>query len=158
MVYREYTDSTFNTEKNHPEYLGFLGPILEGEVGDEIVVHFKNMANGTFSVHPHGVFYRKDSEGALYADETSEASKKDDHVRLGERHEYTWKLTESHAPTSDDDDCLTWIYHSHVLPHRDINTGLLGNDKHQLLLEITTLLPLRKPDTCQEIFLSTVFC
>lgn len=129
VLYREYTDSTFSTEKDHPVSLGFLGPILKGEVGDTIEVHFKNMANGTFSVHPHGVFYRKDSEGALYEDETKGANKKDDQVRLGESHVYTWQLTESHAPTEDDDDCLTWIYHSHVLPHKDINTGLLGNNQ-----------------------------
>jgi len=128
VLYRAFTDDTFSVEKDHPEYLGFLGPTLKGEVGDVIVVHFKNTVNGTFSVHPHGVFYRKDSEGALYADETKGSNKKDDHVRLGESHVYIWKLTESHAPTADDDDCLTWIYHSHVLPHKDINTGLLGND------------------------------
>lgn len=127
VLYREYTNETFSKEKDHPEYLGFLGPILKGEEGDTIVVHFKNMAHGNFSVHPHGVFYRKDSEGALYADETSGASKKDDHVGHGESHVYTWTLTKSHAPTEDDDDCLTWIYHSHLLPHKDINTGLLGN-------------------------------
>ena len=137
VLYREYTDDSFSIEKDHPEYLGFLGPIIKGEVGDTIVVHFKNSANGTFSVHPHGVFYRKDSEGAPYADKTSGDNKKDDHVRLGESHVYTWTLTESHAPTSDDDECLTWIYHSHVLPHKDINTGLLGNDKHQLGISVT---------------------
>ena len=130
VLYREYTDGTFSTEKDHPVSLGFLGPILKGEVGDTIKVHFKNMANGTFSVHPHGVFYSKESEGALYEDKTSGANKKDDQVRLGESHVYTWHLTKSHAPTENDDDCLTWIYHSHVLPHRDINTGLLGNDQH----------------------------
>ena len=152
VLYREYTNDTFSEEKDHPEYLGFLGPILRGEVGDTIEVHFKNMANGTFSVHPHGVFYRKDSEGALYADETSGASKKDDHVRPGESHVYSWKLTESHAPTKDDDDCLTWIYHSHVLPHKDINTGLLGNDTQDSLLTFESL-PL-----ANETFLSIMFC
>ncbi|KAL9973399.1 hypothetical protein ACROYT_G019855 [Oculina patagonica] len=126
VLYREYTDGTFKTEKDHPVYLGFLGPILKGEVGDTIEVHFKNMANGNFSVHPHGVLYRKDSEGALYEDQTMGADKKDDHVPPGGSHVYSWRLTESHAPTEGDDDCLTWIYHSHVLPHKDINTGLLG--------------------------------
>ncbi|KAL9973398.1 hypothetical protein ACROYT_G019854 [Oculina patagonica] len=126
VLYREYTDGTFKTEKDHPAYLGFLGPILKGEGGDTIEVHFKNMANGTFSVHPHGVFYRKDSEGALYEDQTSGANTKDDHVPPGGSHVYSWRLTEGHSPTEDDDDCLTWIYHSHVTPHKDINTGLIG--------------------------------
>ena len=45
------------------------------------------------------------------------------------KHTYTWRITKDHAPTGDDDDCLTWIYHSHVLPHKDINTGLIGEIK-----------------------------
>lgn len=126
VLFREYEDANFQKKKPHPPYLGFLGPILKGEVGDTIVVHFKNKAKGNFSVHPHGVFYSKDSEGALYVDETKGASKKDDHVPLNGEHTYTWRITKDHAPTGDDDDCLTWIYHSHVLPHKDINTGLIG--------------------------------
>lgn len=129
FLFREYEDANFQKVKPHPPYLGFLGPILKGEVGDTIVVHFKNKAKGNFSVHPHGVFYSKDSEGALYVDETKGASKKDDHVPLNGEHTYTWRITKDHAPTGDDDDCLTWIYHSHVLPHKDINTGLIGEIK-----------------------------
>ena len=134
VLFREYEDGTFTKKKPHPPYLGFLGPILKGEVGDTIVVHFKNKANGTFSVHPHGVFYLKDSEGALYVDQTKGADKKDDHVPPDGSHVYTWKLTQDHAPADDDDDCLTWIYHSHVLPHKDINTGLLGKIDQNLNL------------------------
>lgn len=147
VLYREYTDDTFKTEKNHTVSLGFLGPILKGEVGDTIEVHFKNNANGSFSVHPHGVFYRKDSEGALYEDKTSGADKKDDRVPPGGSHVYSWNLAASHAPTNDDEDCLTWIYHSHVLPHKDINTGLLGNNQNIISLY----------DTYQYSFLWTKF-
>ena len=64
---------------------------------------------------------------ALYEDKTTGNDKNDDHVPPGGSHVYSWKLTNAHAPTDSDDDCLTWIYHSHVLPHKDINTGLLGN-------------------------------
>ncbi|MDR0051907.1 multicopper oxidase domain-containing protein, partial [Acinetobacter baumannii] len=46
-----------------PEWLGFLGPILRAEVGDVMVVHMKNFASRPYSLHPHGVFYKKDSEG-----------------------------------------------------------------------------------------------
>ena len=132
VLYREYTDDTYSTAKDHPPYLGFLGPILKGEVGDTIEVHFKNMANGRFSMHPHGVFYKKDSEGALYDDKTSGVNKKDDHVKLGESHVYRWQLTDGHAPTEADENCLTWLYHSHVMPRKDINTGLIGTfgDQH----------------------------
>ena len=56
-LYREYTDGSFKTMKSHPDYLGFLGPILRAEVGERIKVVFKNMATRNYSVHPHGVFY-----------------------------------------------------------------------------------------------------
>jgi hypothetical protein len=47
-IYREYTDATFSTlKKRGPEeqYLGLLGPVLRGAVGDTIKVVFKNNAS-----------------------------------------------------------------------------------------------------------------
>ena len=70
-LYREYTDGTFATRKPRlpqDEYLGLLGPILRAEVGETIKVVFKNNASRPFSMHPHGVFYEKASEGSMYAD------------------------------------------------------------------------------------------
>ena len=52
-----------------------MGPILRGAVGDTIKVVFKNNATHPFSMHPHGVVYKKDSEGADYNDGTSGADK-----------------------------------------------------------------------------------
>ena len=46
-VYRQYTDGSFKTLKKRPAdeaYLGILGPILRGEVGDTIRVVFRNNA------------------------------------------------------------------------------------------------------------------
>ena len=44
------------------------------EVGDVIRVHFVNrLSSLAVSMHPHGVAYRKSSEGAPYADGTSGA-------------------------------------------------------------------------------------
>lgn len=126
VLYREYEDAGFTKEKPHPKYLGFLGPILKGEIGDTIVVHFKNNGSRVYSMHPHGVFYSKDSEGALYEDNTKGIFKKDDKVPPGGTHTYSWHLTQSHAPADQEDKCITWIYHSHVVPSKDINTGLLG--------------------------------
>lgn len=62
-MYIEYTDGTFTTEKPKLKWLGFLGPVIRAEVGDDIVVHMKNFANRSYSIHPHGVLYKKDSEG-----------------------------------------------------------------------------------------------
>ncbi|XP_058232223.1 hephaestin-like protein 1a isoform X2 [Hemibagrus wyckioides] len=125
-VYKQYTSDTFSTEVPKPDWLGFLGPVIRAEVGDDIVVHMKNFASRRYSVHPHGVFYEKDSEGALYPDGTSGRFKKDDAVAPGESYTYTWSVTEEFAPTNSDSNCLTWIYHSHVDAPRDIATGLIG--------------------------------
>ena len=70
-LYREYTDATFTKLKPRApewEHAGILGPILRAEVGDTIRVIFKNNATHPYSMHPHGVFYDKSSEGALYDD------------------------------------------------------------------------------------------
>ena len=42
-LYFEHTDSSFNKRKVKEEYLGFLGPVIRAEVGDTIIVEFKNM-------------------------------------------------------------------------------------------------------------------
>ena len=126
VLYREFTDEAFTEEKPHPRYLGLLGPIIKGEVGDTLNVHFKNMANRSFTMHPHGVFYDKGSEGAFYDDHTEGDQKGDDHVPPGGTRVYKWTIPENHAPTKDDKNCLTWAYHSHVKPVNDINTGLIG--------------------------------
>lgn len=62
-VYRHYTDNTYSTEIPKPAWLGFLGPVLRAEVGDVLLIHLKNFASRPYSLHPHGVFYNKDSEG-----------------------------------------------------------------------------------------------
>lgn len=65
-IYRAYTDETFTTLKPRPdewEHAGILGPILRAEVGDTIKILFKNNGTHPYSMHPHGVFYQKHSEG-----------------------------------------------------------------------------------------------
>jgi hypothetical protein len=44
-IYREYTDETFNTERKREkewEHLGIMGPLIRAEVGDTVVIHFRN--------------------------------------------------------------------------------------------------------------------
>ena len=77
-LYREYTDDTFHTLKPRPaewEHLGLLGPLIRAEVGDTIRVVFRNNGQHPYSMHPHGVFYNKDSEGALYDDAVARSAK-----------------------------------------------------------------------------------
>lgn len=62
-VFREYTDASYTHLAPRPAWLGLLGPIIKAEVNDTLTVHLKNFASTAYSLHPHGVFYEKDSEG-----------------------------------------------------------------------------------------------
>ncbi|XP_041362171.1 hephaestin-like protein [Gigantopelta aegis] len=129
VLFREFTDDTFQNQKPHPPLLGHLGPVIRAEVGDTIQIVLKNMAltsGRNFSIHPHGVLYDKRSEGALYIDGTSGADKFDDGIPPGQMHVYNWTIPESFAPTKDDENCLAWPYHSHRASERDVATGLVG--------------------------------
>lgn len=47
-IYREYTDAKFNhlhDRSPNDQYLGMVGPILYGEVGDTLKIVFKNNAS-----------------------------------------------------------------------------------------------------------------
>ena len=127
--YREYTDKTFKTLKPIPakwNHKGILGPVIQAEVGDTIVVVFKNNTRYPASVHPHGVFYKKDSEGAVYEDSTSGADKADDSVAPGKTVTYTWQVPERAGPGPMDPSSILWMYHSHVDEPADTNAGLIG--------------------------------
>jgi FtsP/CotA-like multicopper oxidase with cupredoxin domain len=129
VLYHEYTDSTFHTLKPRPsewEHLGFLGPLIRGVVGDTIRVVFRNNANRPYSIHPHGVFYQKSSEGVPYNDGTNGPDKADDGVPPGATYTYVWPVPERAGPGPMDGSSVMWMYHSHVDEVRDINTGLFG--------------------------------
>ncbi|XP_066442974.1 ferroxidase HEPHL1 isoform X2 [Eleutherodactylus coqui] len=125
-IYRQFTDERYTEEVSKPAWLGLLGPIIKAEVEDTIIVHLKNFASRSYTLHPHGVFYKKDSEGALYPDGTSQSDKLDDAVPPGGRYTYTWIVKQEYAPTPEDPNCLTWVYHSHIDAPRDIASGLIG--------------------------------
>lgn len=129
VLYREYTDSTFRTLKPRAaewEHLGFLGPLIRAVVGDTIRVVFRNNGKRPYSIHPHGVFYQKSSEGVPYNDGTSGGDKADDGVAPGATYTYVWPVPERAGPGPMDGGSVMWMYHSHVDEVRDINTGLFG--------------------------------
>lgn len=128
-LYREYTNASFTTLKPVPaawQHLGLMGPAIHAEVGDTIVVVFKNNATFPFSMHPHGVFYQKDSEGAPYSDGTSGNKKNDDMVQPGNTHTYNWLVPERAGPGPMDPSSILWAYHSHTDEVADTNSGLIG--------------------------------
>lgn len=94
------------------------GPTLEAEVGDTIVVHFRN-ADERFrqalTVHPHGVNYNPEYDGAYLGNFTRAGG----FIEPGEEFTYTWEATP--------DSVGIWPYHDHG-PNHTINTlrGLFG--------------------------------
>lgn len=137
-VYREYADESFSTVKPRRDaerHLGILGPIIRAEVGDEITVHFRNNTRMPVGIHPHGVFYDKESEGAHYAEvpagsdpsstkpETRETGAQ---VRPGGNYLYHWRVPERAGPGPSDPDSVVWLYHSHDHESAGIYAGLVG--------------------------------
>ena len=126
-IYREYTDDTFSKLKPRApewEHLGLVGPVLRGEVSDTIKVVFKNNGSRPYSMHPHGVFYAKESEGAGYADGATFAAKNG--VAPGETHTYVWEVPERAGPGPNDPSSIVWLYHSHANEPKDVESGLIG--------------------------------
>lgn len=127
--YREYTSASFRHLKavaTQWRHLGILGPVIHAEVGDTINFVFKNNCSFPFSVHPHGVFYEKNAEGAPYADGTGGADKADDEVQPGATYTYVWLVPERAGPGPMDVSSVLWMYHSHVDEVTDTNAGLIG--------------------------------
>ena len=76
-------------------------------------------------MHPHGVFYDKDSEGAPYDDGTSGADKATA-VPPGKTHTYIWEVPERAGPGPNDPSSVVWLYHSHTNEMKDVDSGLIG--------------------------------
>jgi FtsP/CotA-like multicopper oxidase with cupredoxin domain len=128
-IYREYTDATFKTLKIRSqqwEHLGILGPLIRAEVGDSVRVIFKNNTHLSVTMHPHGLEYKKDAEGALYDDGTVGTVKGDDKIIPGGTYTYIWTAPERSGPAAMDESSVLWMYHSHFVESTDMNTGLIG--------------------------------
>ncbi|XP_068427857.1 coagulation factor V isoform X2 [Clinocottus analis] len=128
-VFRGYMDSSFSTRDIRgelDEHLGILGPVIKAEVGQSIMVVFKNLAKRPYSLHPNGVSYTKHTEGLSYEDGSQYWFKYDNEVQPNTTFTYIWKVTAMVGPLPDEADCRTWAYYSGVNPERDINSGLIG--------------------------------
>mgnify|MGYP000094291271 CR=1 FL=1 len=125
-IYREYTKGfeTLIQRGEREEHLGILGPVIRANVGDKIVVHFRNNTRFPASVHPHGVFYTKAHEGSSYHDGDSNTA--DGSVAPGGEYTYQWDVPLRAGPGENDPSSIAWIYHSHVDEPADTNSGLIG--------------------------------
>jgi FtsP/CotA-like multicopper oxidase with cupredoxin domain len=100
---------------------GILGPILRAQVGDEIRITFKNNLRFNCSMHPHGVFYDKESEGAWVKGVTAMGG-----VEPNQTHIYEWYVPERAGPSTEEGSSIGWLYHSHHDETADTNAGLVG--------------------------------
>jgi manganese oxidase len=118
--YVEYTDASFSQRKPQPEWLGILGPIIRAEVGDRVVVHFRNLASGYHSIHVHGLRYDKQNEGAVYSNNLPGIA-----VPPGGNFTYHWLADAGSGPPAGETSRL-WLYHGHVNEPAETNSGLVG--------------------------------
>lgn len=127
-VYREYTAGfrALKSRRAEEMHLGILGPVIRATVGDRIVVHFRNNTSFPASIHPHGVRYTMDNEGAPHAHAASNEHQPDGVVAPGGEFTYSWDVPERAGPGPNDPSSIAWIYHSHVDEAADTNAGLIG--------------------------------
>jgi FtsP/CotA-like multicopper oxidase with cupredoxin domain len=123
--YVQYTDDTFTTPVKQPPWLGILGPIIRGVVGDTLKITFLNRSDRedrVFSIHPHGVKYDENNEGAY----SYPVARQGSWITRSNRYTYTWKVDREAGPEAGEPSSKVWLYHSHVIADEDVNRGLVG--------------------------------
>ena len=118
VVYRQYTKDFARRVANAPGDEGIQGPLLQADVGDTLLVHFRNLdtlTNSPHSMHFHGVHYRPGSDGAYLPGFSGPGA----NVKPGQS--FTYRL-EARA-----DSVGVWPYHDHSPSMDDsIAGGLFG--------------------------------
>lgn len=98
---------------------GIPGPTLYAQVGDHLLVHFKNLDSyyhRPHSMHAHGIHYTPSYDGAYVPGQEEPGSA----VPEGSHYTYKWSV--------GTDSLGTWVYHDHAVDAMD-NTelGMYGN-------------------------------
>ncbi|MCX8048155.1 MAG: multicopper oxidase domain-containing protein [Methylohalobius sp.] len=123
----QYSDANYTTRVPQPGWLGILGPILRAEVGDELRVRLCNRASRPVGLHPHGLRYTKDQEGAHYSGVNSgQGPGLGAAISPGQCFDYQWLADAESGPTPMEPSSKVWWYHSHIHEPSDVNAGLLG--------------------------------
>ncbi|KFO32846.1 coagulation factor VIII isoform X1 [Fukomys damarensis] len=119
-----YTDETFKTRETIQYESGILGPLLYGEVGDTLLIIFKNQASRPYNIYPHGITV----VSPLHSRRLPKGIKhlKDLPILPGEIFKYKWTVTVADGPTKSDPRCLTRYYSSFLNLERDLASGLIG--------------------------------
>lgn len=122
--YIEYSDASYSIKVAQPEWMGILGPQFRGVVGDTLKIHFKNNADKPLSIHPHGVHYTPENDGAYHDGSKNYPGA---YVRPGDSYTYTWTMDEDSGPTDFGPSSIVWVYHSHVDSVAEVYDGLIGS-------------------------------
>jgi manganese oxidase len=112
ILYREYTDKSFKTRTVQPAslaYMGLLGPTIHAEVGDTIVVVFKNNAHIPTNISPGAAFGQHPPP-----------------VPPAAIRRYVWDVPEGAGPGAMDGSSIAWRYFSTVDEMDDESTGMIG--------------------------------
>ncbi|OCT65628.1 hypothetical protein XELAEV_18041868mg [Xenopus laevis] len=121
-VFQEFTDARFLHPKvSELDGTGILGPVLRGEVGDEIQIVFKNLASRPYNMHPQGLGSVSTKEPYMTGEQLKEYP-----IYPNETITYIWRVTQGDAPLSSDPRCLTRLYSSSLNPQKDLASGLFG--------------------------------
>lgn len=121
--YIEYTEG-FGNPVPQPAHRGILGPELRAIEGEWIVVHFWNRTDKPLSMHPHGVRYAEEHDGADWPLRGKDCG--GCYVEPGEQWTYRWMADHGAAPGDHEASSAVWLYHSHVDSVQDIYDGLIG--------------------------------
>ncbi len=77
------------------------GPLIEAEIGDTVTVHFQNKLSVPVTIHPHGILYSVDMDGAYKGKYTDPGG----FVQKNDTFTYTWEAVEGTQGF--------WLYHDH---------------------------------------------
>ncbi len=77
------------------------GPLIEAEVGDTVIVHFRNKLKAPVTMHPHGIFYANEMDGTYKGKWTDPGG----FVQTNRTFTYVWEASEGTEGT--------WLYHDH---------------------------------------------
>jgi FtsP/CotA-like multicopper oxidase with cupredoxin domain len=113
LIYREYTDGTFTTlRRRSPRdaYLGLVGPVIHAQVGDTVVIVFRNHSRLPVNIAP----------GGMASNPRPKA------VGPGGTQTYRWPIREQDGPGENDGSSILYTYQSTVAQTADENAGLIG--------------------------------
>jgi FtsP/CotA-like multicopper oxidase with cupredoxin domain len=77
------------------------GPLIEAETGDAVVVNFQNKLATPVTMHPHGIFYSQEMDGAYKGRHTDPGG----FVQPKQTFQYVWEAREGTEGA--------WLYHDH---------------------------------------------